>query len=207
MSTTTRFIILSTVAMLTSSAALADGYYAKGYAGLSTLQGSDVTIDDVTSDLSYDGGITGGGAIGYAYPDSPFRAELEYTYRSGTVSDLGASVGSGGDFASTSLLLNGYYVFDTGAQFTPYVGAGIGYVTEIDFDVEDAIGADEFSETGLFGYQLMAGAEYPVTDQLAVFAEARYFSMDSPELKSESGGTLRADYDTLDIVTGVTWSF
>lgn len=183
------------------------GYYVKGAIGLSSLQGSEIDIDGTETDLSYDSDILAGGAVGYDYANSPFRSEIEFFWRTGAAQDLTPSVGSGGEYASTSLMLNGYYLIDTGSDITPYVGAGIGYVTEIDFDIDDASGADEFSETGLLGYQFMAGAEIAVTDQVALFGEARYFNADNPALSEDGGSTLRADYATLDIVAGVIWSF
>lgn len=69
-------------------------------------------------------------------------------------------------------------MFGAGSSVTPYIGAGIGYVTEVDFDIEDATGAPEYSETGLFSYQFMAGAEVPLSDQLAVFATLGLFTRD-----------------------------
>jgi len=183
------------------------GYYVKGAAGLSTLQGSAIDIDGTQTDLSYGGDIIAGGAVGYDYANSPFRSEIEFFWRTGAAQDLQPSVGSGGDYASTSLMLNGYYMIDTGSDLTPYIGAGVGYVTEIDFDISDAVGAEEYSDTGLLGYQLMAGVEYPITDQIAVYGEARYFAADNPVLSGDGGSRLKADYATVDLLAGIIWSF
>lgn len=183
------------------------GYYIKGTVGLSALQGSDFTIDGTTSALSFDAGIAAGGSIGYNLANSPFRAEAEFMYRSGEAADLSVGIGTGGGYASTTLMLSGLYAFETDTIFTPYVGAGLGYVTEIDFDIETAAGEVEYSERGLLAYQIMIGTEYEVSDQLSLFGEARYFAVDSPKLSASDGSILEADYNTLELLAGVTWSF
>jgi opacity protein-like surface antigen len=195
--------------MTTTAAQAQDlgNYYLKGTVGLSALQGNDVTLDGSTSDRSYDAGIAAGGAIGYNFANNPFRAEAEFMYRSGEAKDLPVGVGTGGDYASTTLMLNGYYAFATDTQFTPYVGAGLGYVTEIDFDIAGPTGEVEYSDRGLLAYQIMVGTEYAINDQLSLFGEARYFTVDSPKLSASDGSILEADYNTLELLAGVTWSF
>lgn len=201
---------LTAITMIISTASFAQddgGYYVKGAVGLSALQGSTINIDSIQTDLSYGSDLIAGGAVGYDYTKSPFRSEIEFFWRTGAAQDLPPSVGSGGDYASTSLMLNSYYMINSGSDITPYIGAGIGYVTEIDFDIDGAVGAEEFSDTGLLGYQLMAGAEYAINDQIALYGEARFFNADNPKLSGGGGSTLSADYATFDLLAGVTWSF
>lgn len=182
-------------------------YYAKVFGGVSSLQGDTFTFGATTSGLNYDSGASFGGAFGYDYADSPFRAEVEFNYRSGDATDIPLSVGTQGDFASTSLMLNGYYVFDTASAWRPYVGLGLGFLTEVDFDIEGMAGDTEFNDRGGIAAQLMLGVEYPVSDRFAVFAEARYFTAGSVDLESDAGGTLSADYDTFDINIGGAFRF
>lgn len=190
------------------SAQAQDGnFYAKLFGGASTLQGSDFTLNGASVPVSFDTGFIAGGAFGYAYGGAPLRAELEYSYRTGDVSGLPPVVGSGGDLASTSVMVNGYYMFDTATKLSPYVGLGLGYATEIDFDLATPTGAVEFSDTGNFAYQLMLGAEYAVADRWALFSELRYFSAGSVTLPGAAGTSLRTDYDTLDVVFGASLSF
>lgn len=183
------------------------GYYVKAFGGISSLQGDSFTLGGTASSLSFDSGTTFGGAIGYDYANSPFRAELEFVYRSGNATDFPTGVGTAGDFASTSVMLNGYYLFETASKWVPYAGLGIGYVTEIDFDIEGGTGAGEYSDRGLLGYQAMLGVEYPVSNSLTIYGEARYFSAGSVDLTGPGGATLNADYDTLDFNAGVAFKF
>ena len=80
------------------------------------------------------------------------------------------------------------------------------YVTEIDFDVASGP-VGEYSKTGLFGYQLMIGAEIPVTERLSLNGELRYFDAGSQTLTSPTGAILKADYGALDLLFGATLRF
>ena len=188
--------------------ALADdtdgGYYARVFGGASAL--SDATVSGAASGTAgFDTGQILGAALGYDYQGSPFRAELEFAYRT---ADADGSAGLSGDFASTTLALNGYYDFApiAGGRLTPYLGAGLAYVTEIDFDVTGGPAAGEYSDTGVFGYQLMVGAEYPLSDRWSLNGEVRYFDAGSQTLSGPTG-TLTADYNSLDLIIGTTFRF
>ncbi len=182
------------------------GFYLKGFVGASSLQDGSATVDRTDSPLTYGAGVASGGAVGYDFANSSWRAELEFIWRTAAVQNLPADTGTGGDYASTSLMLNGFYRIETRAELTPYVGAGVGYLTEIDFDIEGRSGR-EFSASGQLAYQVMAGAEYAVNDNLSIFGEARYFGTETATLSDAAGNTLRADYRGIDLLTGVTWSF
>ena len=206
---TTTFITSVTIGLSMHPAAAQDagGYYTKVFGGLSSLRGDSLTLGGATSTLSYDTGATFGGAVGYDYANSPLRAELEFVYRSGDATGLPVGVGTGGDFASTSLMINGYYMFETAGKLKPYAGLGIGYVTEIDFDIEGGTAAGEYSDRGLLAYQAMVGAEYPISKRLSVYGEARYFSAGNADLTGPGGATLSADYDTFDVTAGIALKF
>ncbi len=180
------------------------GFYLKAFGGVSTLTDSDLS-GAVTGTSSFDTGQVFGAAIGYDYPGNPFRSELEYTYRT---ADADGGAGVTGDFASTTLALNGYYDFAPLAdgRLTPFVGAGLAYVTEIDFDVSGGASPGEYNDTGVFGYQLMVGAAYPVSQRWSVTGELRYFDAGNQSL-SGHGGTLSADYRSVDIILGTAFQF
>jgi opacity protein-like surface antigen len=181
-----------------------DGFYLRLQGGASFL--NDASLSGAAfGNLGFDTGFLAGGAVGFDYPDSPFRSELEYSYRSG---DADGKLGITGDLASTSLAVNGYYDFApiSGSRVTPYIGAGLAYVTEIDFDVlTGPVG--QYSKTGMFGYQLMLGAEVPVNDRWSINGELRYFDAGSQSLRSPVGTTLRTDYATIDLLVGATFRF
>lgn len=179
------------------------GFYLRAFGGASSLSDSDLS-GAATGSTGFDTGQVFGGAVGYDYSDSPFRSELEYTYRSG---DADGTAGVTGDFASTTVALNGYYDFApiAGGRLTPYFGAGLAYITEIDFDLSGGA-AGEYTDRGGIGYQLMLGAEYPVSERWSVTGEVRYFDAGSQTLTGP-GGTLNADYQSIDLIVGTTFKF
>ena len=75
-----------------------------------------------------------GGGIGY-YFNKNIRADLTYEHRfnadvSGSIADPNATLGGSRKFGLKSdlYLANLYYDFDSRGRFTPYVGAGLGWV-------------------------------------------------------------------------------
>lgn len=196
-------------ALLTSCAAgsgWAEGFYLKVYGGGSSLSDTDITISGLgsDSDVGFGSGTIAGGGVGYAYAGLPVSAEIEWTYRSGE-SRAGATVG--GDFASTSLMLNGVWTFGRGDRFSPYVGAGLGAITEIDFDVPTGLAAGEYSDRGGLAVQAFAGISYAVTERFSAFGEVRYFDAGSVTLSGSGGATLDADYSAIDLLAGVSFRF
>lgn len=204
-------VVRSVVAVMCLPSAIwaqdSGNFYVKAFGGASALQGNDFAIDGVPTGVSFDTGFIAGGAFGYNYANAPLRAELEYAYRTGDAGGLDPAIASKGDLASTSVMLNGYYLFETPSSLSPYLGLGLGYATEIDFDLTTPGGTAQFSDTSKFAYQIIAGAEYPLSDRWALYGEARYFSAGKVSLPGTGGTVLRTDYDTLDLIVGATYNF
>lgn len=202
------FITLPFYVCAASAVQAQDGdFYVKVFGGASTLQENAFTLNGTGVPVSFDTGFVAGAAFGYAYGPVPLRAELEFSYRTGDPSGLPAAVASGGDLASTSIMLNGFYMFETSTQISPYLGLGVGYATEIDFDLDTPGRTQQFSDTGNFAYQVMLGAEYELSDRWAVFGELRYFSAGGVTLPGAGGTRLSSDYDTVDVIVGANLSF
>lgn len=189
---------------LTPVAASADGFYAKLFGGASDLRGATATLGATTGPARFDSGFFAGGAIGYDYPDSPFRAELEFAYRTGDVAGLPAGIGTGDNFASTAIMVNGLYMFPGSGGWSPYVGLGLGALTEVDLDL--AAPAAEYSASGIFAYQLILGVEIPISDRASLFGEVRYLDAGRVDMTGP-GGTLAVDYTTTDLGVGVSFRF
>ena len=179
------------------------GLYVKAFGGSAMLRDTDVR-GAVTGQASFEAGPIFGAALGYDAGDRWLRPEIEFAYRSG---DADAFVGgTAGDFASTTLMINGYHDFDRVGAWTPYVGAGVGYVTEIDFDISGGIAAGEYNDRGGFAWQAMAGAGYAVSDRIGLSGELRYFDAGSRTL-TDPVNTITADYATFEVVLGVRYRF
>lgn len=191
---------------VSASGGWAEGYYLKAFGGISYLSDTDITISGAGTDpdVSFDSGFAAGAAVGYAFSGLPVSAELEWTYRSG---DSKTGTTSGGDFASTSLMLNGIWSSSQTGRFSPYLGAGLGFLTEIDFDVLSGSAAGEYSDRGGFAFQVFGGVSYAVTERVSAYTELRYFDAGSVDLEGPGGATLQADYSALDVLAGVSFSF
>jgi hypothetical protein len=95
------------------------------------------------------------------------------------------------------------------------VGAGIGFTREVDFDLKRQTGPSappssapgSYSSSGRLAYQAIAGAEVAFDDRWSGFGELRAFAIDSPNLSGSGGKKLRADYQTFDVLVGVSRRF
>jgi len=179
------------------------GLYLKAFSGLSMLK--DTNVDgSIDGKASFGSGPVAGAAIGYDYADSPLRSELEFAWRSGDASSF--TSGPSGDFASTIFMLNGYYDFQTGTSFTPYVGVGAGYVTEIDFDISGGLGSGEYNDRGGFAWQAMGGVSYAINNRIGLSVELRYLNAGRRTMAGSSG-SIRADYEATDAILGLRYRF
>ena len=109
-------------------------------------------------------------AFGYRYGNG-WSAELDWEYRTNDNDSIDFSDGasfSDGDFSSNIIYLNGYYTFNSGSPvFRPYIGAGAGWVEEIDLDLETGGMETSYSSDGDIAWQIMAGVESDIADSLA----------------------------------------
>jgi opacity protein-like surface antigen len=143
-----------------------------------------------------------GGDIGYRYGNG-WAAELEWNYRRHSLDRLlqgSSNLARDGDFASNILLINGLRRFAARGAWTPYAGAGIGWVQEIDIDISPSSGSAER------GY-----SSSTLTPQWRLTADARWLRAGSVRLNNEVGnpggsaGPLK--YNPLSVQVGIRRSF
>lgn len=156
----------------------------------------DITgLGSGSSNLSTEKDSSFGGAfaIGYDFQpnlNAPIRAEIEYAMRSESEGKYSNAYYDGPvlvkesgymKFDVQSVFLNMYFDIDTGTQFTPYVGGGLGVaiidakgklkVTEDDVTFFDNSASN--SETN-FAFNLAAGVGYDVSDNFTLDLGYRY---------------------------------
>ncbi|NNF51800.1 MAG: hypothetical protein HKN59_05110 [Gammaproteobacteria bacterium] len=211
---------LGLLAATGSTSFAADGWYVSATGGFSFAgDESAATLTDgggsTTTDLEFDSGIAAGASVGRWITDQ-FRAEVDWVYRSNSndrVSTADSRSASDGNLASSALSINGYFHFgetDVVGQFSPFVGAGIAYVNEVDIDLEGGdFGAlyEDLEDDGV-GFQMMLGAAYRQSDALRWTAELRWLSFGDADLQ-RSDGTRLADlgYDPLGAFLSVSYEF
>jgi opacity protein-like surface antigen len=119
----------------------------------------------------------------------------------------GATFIDSGDLASVAIMANGYYYFDIAKSWSPYLGLGIGYLQEIDGDLEFVNGNNQGDlEDEAFGWQAMLGAEVPLNDSWRFYGEGRFMSAPGTEL-SNSRGSYDVDYENLSLIVGIGYQF
>jgi opacity protein-like surface antigen len=211
-------------ASLMPAAALAQaepkGFYATIYSQSSRIGSSTFTESGALGGGSglraeFGSGLGLGGDIGYRYCNG-WAAEIEWNYRSHSLDALRqgtTTLARDGDFASNIFLVNGLRRFSARGAWTPYLGAGIGWVQEIDIDLAPGAGAAErgYSTSGKVAFQLIGGVEYAITPQWRLTADARWLRVGSVRLNNETanpGGTAGPlKYNPLSVQVGVRYSF
>ena len=194
------------------------GFYATVYAQSSKL--GSTTFDEVGS-AGFGSGLTArfgtglglGGDIGFRYGDG-WASELEWNWRRHDLKSLnrGAStIASSGDFASNIIFVNGLRRFiGQPGSWTPYVGAGLGWVQEIDLDISSGGTERAWSKKGKLAVQLIGGTEIPLGDAWRLTADVRLLRLGNVELPAEervTGRLTQPRYNPVSVQVGLRRSF
>ncbi|MBX9747901.1 MAG: outer membrane beta-barrel protein, partial [Hyphomonadaceae bacterium] len=192
--------LLSTIAVAAVAAGIAapasatEGWYGRVDAGYST--GGEIEFSDGGSaqyDLENDWMAAAG--IGYAFQNN-FRVEGEYAYRNNGLEDTDGEL----ELTAHSLFLNGYYDFNRGGRFEPYVGLGVGYV-----DPEDIDDSGVELDSG-WGYQALVGVAIGITERLDLDVGYRYLVAD--DIDATEGATeATMSYEHQAVTLGLRWQF
>lgn len=178
--------VLAAVVLLgvaTSLPAQEKNWYGAFGAGAALIGDNDVSQGGITISTEFDTGFLVTGAVGRFF--DRFRAEVELNYVTADVGTITATAGglsgsaSGdGDASATSLMVNGYYEFDTGGPWSPYVGGGLGGANVS----LNGIGANGFTflddDDTVLAYQFKAGVAYRFNENIDGTAGYRYFATD-----------------------------
>ena len=175
------------------------GLYATVYAQTSNL--GSTTFNEIGNaglgsglKANFGTGLGLGGDIGFRYGNG-WASELEWNWRRHDLKSLNrgaTTLASSGDFASNIIFVNGLrrFIGPTGS-WTPYVGAGLGWVQEIDFDIPSGGTERAWSKSGKTALQLIGGTEIPLGNTWRLTADVRLLRIGSVELPAEEGVTGR----------------
>lgn len=203
-----------------SSIASADvnkaGAYVTGMGGFNALGNQSIaaTIDGVTSrgDVAFSGSYLAGFAVGYRFGNN-WAIEEEVVFRraivdEATLDPLGTF--TDGNFENTQLSFNVLYHFPVADNddIEAYLGVGIAYLPELDFDIETVDGEQPF-EDDLFGIELHAGLRYYGWRHAFAGIGLRYLSVSDAELPapSDTRNIVTTDYDPYSVVLEIGWRF
>ena len=208
--------LLLSGASLQAETSIWDGVYVDLLGGFHWTSSGDVEQGGEKTDGSYDRGFVSGISLGKQLSPN-WSVELEWLYRTNGVDSMEGGVFDGvdeGDFASTNLLVNAIYTFNRASagegffdQISPYVGAGVGAMQEVDIDLTVAGVEQEYSDRWAPTAQIMAGAIYPISESFSAFTELRYSFSGSQTLESETtGAKVDADYSGSSLIFGLRYS-
>ena len=110
-----------------------------------------------------------------------------------------------GNYASVTVGANAYYRFRRQSELQPYLGAGLGWVQEVDVDFEEN-GVETSFETDDFGLQFAAGVRWTPGDRWLLDAQLRWLDVSGVTMEAEDGlGTVSADYAPLTLLLSAGW--
>ena len=180
--------------------------------------GNEISIVSLDTDYGFDGG----GYVGYDF--GAFRLEAEASYRDASVDNIsvgqggltwgGGNIAAAGDYPaaggidSLSFMLNGLFDFgsDDGLQF--YAGAGIGVArTSVEGRVVQTGPASIDDSSSDIAWQLLAGINAPLTDNVDVGLRYRMFTAEDVELVDLGGRSLDEKWRTHSIMGTLTYNF
>lgn len=196
----------------------ARGFYATVYAQASRLGATG--FDEIGNagfgpgvKANFSAGLGLGGDIGFRYGNG-WAAEVEWNWRRHDLKTLqrgGSTLVTDGDFASNIFFVNGLRRFAvTGGGWTPYAGVGIGWVQEIDFDLNSGGTERAWSKQGKVGVQLIGGVEIPIGKAWQLTTDVRMLRVGAVELPAEEGVTGRLAqprYNPVSVQLGLRRSF
>jgi opacity protein-like surface antigen len=220
-------VALASVTLMASvaSAAGAPYYpmhpYFSVHVGGTWLQDADVDYDDPTifdDEIEFDNGYNVGGAFGYDYGLA--RLEVELAHRQNDVDTINinfiegpAAFSGDGDFSATSVMLNGYWDFETGSPVVPYIGGGIGFanVSANDVEINGAPVVDD--DDTVFAYQLAAGIAFALAPPLTLDLGYRFFGTSNPDLEIDPSlrvlgfSDFETEFDSHNVSLGLRMNF
>ena len=207
----TRFRILACTALIGAAfmpaiaVAQQTGFYFAGSGGAAFTMDADNEGGSISIESAFDSGFSVTGAVGYAFA-SGIRVEAEIGHRGADVDTLtitndgglgltGLSGEAEGDVRVISAMANAWYDFAVDFPVTPYVGGGIGFAN-VDAEASFAGVTIVDDDDTVFAYQAGAGAAYPLTETLSVFAGYRFFGTVDPRLTAADGTDFDSEYRT-----------
>jgi opacity protein-like surface antigen len=177
--------------------------------GVTFVSNSDIKYNELgfsgSQKFEYGAGYSFGLAFGNIM--EPVRLEGEVSYRHNEFESVDGIFIPSGYFIETSqqnFMFNGYYDFNSGSSFKPYLTAGAGF-SRVEADVNWVPINDEFDDT-LFAYQIGAGVGYVIREIMTLDFSYRFLSAAYPEF-SYPGGTVEAEIFSHKLTVGVHMAF
>jgi len=171
----------------TAASAQDANWYVRGEAGANFQSKVDGT-PDAKGDTGWNIGAAAGRDFG-----NGFRTEAEVDYFDASGKH------DGGDLKTVAGFVNGYYDFNRGGAWQPFVGAGVG-IAQVKVDG----GLNDGDDTG-FAWQLKAGVAHPFNDRLTGEIAYRYLGVTDVKFGGGVGGGIDGDYKSQAVTVGLRY--
>jgi outer membrane protein OmpA-like peptidoglycan-associated protein len=178
--------------------------------------GPDFAVDSKSSGGGYSGtahyDIGPAALLSLGYGFGAFRGEIEESYNKNDVNGIGGSSLShaGGNARSWTTLFNGFYDFNTGTPWTPYVGAGVGFDlfhASLNGTTPSGRGVTAYNGSDTtFAYQFIGGVSYALSPNLSLTTDYRYLASTDASIKSGNGNWKVENANHI-ITAGLRWTF
>ncbi|MDX8350397.1 outer membrane beta-barrel protein [Cognatiyoonia sp. IB215446] len=219
------FVAAFGLVFCSASISHAQDFYGSVFGGIANLQdtefdgriGGNTQSVDVESDTGFGAGIALGRTLANLGAAS-LRAEVELSYSEADADEVAfsgngpaAEINVDGSIQTTRLFANLIADFETGTDFKPYVGAGLG-AARSDINVSYGPGVALSDESDSTSAQLILGSAYALSDTTRLFGDVRFirdFDVEVDRL-SPTGtltGVVSDDIDTVSLNVGLSFAF
>jgi len=184
--------------------------YISVFAGASFPNDINTTRTGVDYSQHSDTSYVFGGAVGIDW-NSMIRTEIELSHsqwNGNSFTNTGLAVAGNANTSSTYLLGNVWLDWKNDSAFTPYVGGGLG-VAFVNFDQTVAGGPGYVGSDTVLAYQLGAGINFAVSDQMSLDVGYRYKATSNFGIQAgDAGGDYQNGHlGSHNVQVGLTYKF
>ncbi len=182
--------------------------YVSVFAGASFPNDVNTTRSSTASySQKSDTGYILGGAIGMNW-NNVVRTEIELSHARWSGNSLDSNTAFASDVSSTYVLGNVWLDWKNNSAFTPYIGGGLG-VAFVNFDQTTAGNHGYAGSDTVLAYQLGAGVNFALSDQLSLDVGYRYKATSdfNPHDGDGFGDFVGAHLGSHNVQVGLTYKF
>jgi len=207
------YAAVGAAALLVAAPAMAQQYQATGLyvgagAGANFRQEDSFSVKNSNVDGKSKYSVGPAGDIYLGYDWGSFRADAEVGLRTNNIDKATLSNGTvfkNGNTRTINIMANGYYDFDFGSPFVPYIGGGVGVALINASLKQNGFKFEDFNTQ--FAYQGIAGVSYNFSPNLAANLEYRYLGNTKPTFK-DNGASLKYDSsNNHTVLVGLRYTF
>jgi len=180
----------------------ADGPYLRLEGGGFPNSGTATNSTGPSFQIAPDDAPAAGTALGLRL--TPFRLEFEGVWMRASTS--ANANGISGKLTNIPAMANVYLDIASGSRFEPYIGFGLGASFVSLKGTSPSAGRID-SSTHVFAFQPIIGANYNITDQIAVGLQYRYFRTVDPWLNTASGQRFSFTNSAHIVMASLTYHF